>query len=120
MRRASPSTIAVLPTPGSPINITEFARSQIEVRRKMLEEGRQLEALLQPLFAKLHIAHARVQPAHPHVRLHTVASQNRHWDALRFLEHSREQIRRFNRLASRTARLMQRELEDELRRRRHP
>ena len=28
MRRASPSTIAVLPTPGSPINITEFARSR--------------------------------------------------------------------------------------------
>ena len=28
MRRASPSTIAVLPTPGSPMSITEFERSR--------------------------------------------------------------------------------------------
>ncbi len=38
-----------------------LARQQIQVSGEMLQERRQLEALLQPLFAQLHVAHARAE-----------------------------------------------------------
>ena len=39
-----------------------LARQQVQVGREMLQERRQLEALLQPLLAQLHVAHAAGQP----------------------------------------------------------
>ena len=38
-----------------------LAREQVQVGREMLEERRQLEPLLQPLLAQLHVAHPRGQ-----------------------------------------------------------
>ena len=84
----------------------------------MFEKRRELEALLQTLVAQLHVAHPRVEPGGQHLRLDTVAPENRHRDALRLLEHRRKQIGRFDRLTARAARMVQRELEDELARRR--
>ena len=95
-----------------------LAREQVQIRGEMLEERRQLEPLLQALFAQLHVAHFRVQPVREHFGLDAVAPDDRYGNALRFLKHRREQIGRFNRLASGAAAMVQRELEDELRRRR--
>ena len=95
-----------------------LARQQVQVGREVLEERRQLEPLLQPLFAQLQVAHARGQPRDEHVRLDAVAPQDRHRHALRFLEHRGKQVGRFDRLPAGAAGVVQRELEDELGRRR--
>ena len=94
-------------------------REQIQVRREVLQERRQLEALLQALLAQLHVAHPRVEAGHQHFGLDAVAAQDRHRNALRLLEDGGEQIGRFDRLAAGAAGVVERELEDELRRRRH-
>ena len=93
-------------------------REQVQVGREVLQERRQLEALLQPLLAQLDVAHPRVQPGHEHFRLDAVAPQDRHRHALRFLEHRGEQVGGFDRLPAGAAGVMQRQLEDELGRRR--
>jgi hypothetical protein len=85
---------------------------------KVLEERRQLEPLLEPLFTQLHVAHPRVQPRHQHLRLDAVAPQDGDGDALRLLEDGGKQIGGFQRLAAGPAGVMQRQLEDELGRRR--
>src|SRR5918996_2735967 len=97
-----------------------LARQQIQVGRKVFQERGELEPLLQTLFSELHIAHAGVQTRHEHLRLDTVPAKNRDWYALRLLENGREQICRFNGLAPGATSMMERQLEDELRRRRHP
>ena len=96
-----------------------LAGEQVQVRREMFEERRQLEALLQPLFAQLHVAHPRVQSRHQHLRLDAVAPEDRHGHALRFLEYGGEQVGGFNRLPAGPAGVMKRQLEDQLCRRRH-
>ena len=96
-----------------------LAREQVQVGREVLQERRQLEALLQPLLAQLHVAHPRGQPRHQHVRLDAVAAEDRHRHALRFLEHGRKQVGGFDRLAAGAAGVVERQLEDELGRRRH-
>ena len=96
-----------------------LTRQQVQVGREMFQERRQLEPLLQPLFAQLHVAHARGQPRDQHLGLDAVAAENRHRHALRFLEHGREQVGRFDRLPAGAAGVVQRQLEDELGRRRH-
>ena len=95
-----------------------LARQQIQVGREMLEERRQLEALLQPLLAQFHVAHPRGESRHQHLRLDAVAPQDRDRHALRFLEDGGKEVGRFDRLASSPAGVMQRQLEDELGRRR--
>jgi len=94
-------------------------REQVQVGGKVLQERRQLEPLLQPLFPKFHVTHARVQTSHEHLRLDTVASKDRHRDALGFFEDGGKQIGRLDGLPAGSARVMQRQLEDELGRRRH-
>ena len=145
MRRASPSAIAVLPTPGSPSSSTELARSRwqrisstlihlrvaaehrrdlvlarelVQVGREVLEERRQLEALLQPLLAQLVVAHPRGQAADERFRLDAVAPDDRDRDALRLLEDRREQIGRLDGVPAAAAGVQQRELEQQLGRRR--
>ena len=145
MRRASPSAIAVLPTPGSPISITELARSRwqrisstcwISLSRPKTGGSLSCRASRFRLVAKCFrnggssnrffsrssrssMSRIRVVEArHQHVRLDAMAAQDRHRDALRFLEDRREQVGRFDRLASRAAGVMERQLEDELGRRR--
>ena len=54
-----------------------------------------------------------------HFRLDAVAAEDRHRHALRLLEHGGEQVGRFDRLAAAAARVVQRQLEDELGRGRH-
>ena len=93
-------------------------REQVQVGGEVLEERRQLEALLQPLLAQLHVAHPRGQARHQHVRLDAVAPENRHRHALRFLEDRGEEVGRLDGLAAGAAGMMQRQLEDELGRRR--
>ena len=94
-------------------------REQVQVGGEVLQERRQLEPLLQPLLAQLEVAHARVQARDEHVGLDAVAPQDRDRHALRFLEQRREQVDGFNGLPAGPAGVVQRELEDELRRRRH-
>ena len=84
----------------------------------MLQERRQLEALLQPLLAQLVIAHARRQPRDQRFRLDAVAADDRDGDALRLLEDGREQVGRFDRVPAGAAGVEQRELEQQLGRRR--
>ena len=95
-----------------------LTREQVEVGGEVLEERRQLEALLQPLVAQLHVAHPRVQSGDEHLRLDAVAAQDRDRNALRLLEHGGEQVGGFDRLPAGAAGVMQRQLEDELGRRR--
>ena len=54
-----------------------------------------------------------------HFRLDAVAAQDRDRHALRFLEHRREQVGGFDRLPAGAAGVVERQLEDELGRRRH-
>ncbi len=60
-----------------------------------------------------------LQREHEHLGLDAVPPENRDRHALRFLEHRREQVGGFDRLAAGAAGVMQRQLEDELGRRRH-
>ena len=84
----------------------------------MLEEGRQLETLPQPLFAKFVVAHPRGDSRDQHLGFNAMVPDERHRDALALLENGREQVGRFDRLTPRPARLVKRQLEHELRRRR--
>ena len=145
MRRASPSTIAVLPTPGSPISITELARSRwqrisstcwISLSRPNTGGSLSWRASRLRLVAKCfrnggsskrffsrssRSSMSRIRAFSrddEHFRLDAVAPQDRHRHALRFLEHGREQVGGFDRLAAGAAGVVQRELEDELGRRR--
>jgi hypothetical protein len=90
----------------------------IEVRREMFEERGQLETLLQPLLAKLMVAHPGGEPRHQRFRLDAVAPDDRDRNPLGLLENRREQIRGLDRVAARAAGVQQGELEQELRRRR--
>ena len=54
-----------------------LARELIEVGGEVLEERRQLEALLQPLLAQLVIAHPRGEPRDQRLRLDAVAADDR-------------------------------------------
>ncbi len=146
IRRASPSTIAVLPTPGSPMSITELARSRwqrisitccissvaaeerrdlvlprelVQVGREVLQERRQLEPLPQALLALLEVAHPRRDARHEQLGLDAVPPDDRHGNALALLEDRREQVDRLDRLAARAARVVERQLEQQLGRRRH-
>ena len=95
-----------------------LAREEVQVRGKVFQERRQLEALLQTLFPQLQVAHPGIQPRHQHLRFNAMAAENRDGHSLRFFEDGRKQIGGFNRLPAGTAGMMQRQLEDELRRRR--
>ena len=79
-----------------------LARQQIQVGREVLEERRQLEALLQPLLAQLHVAHrARRAGDTSTLGLDAVAAQDRHRHALRLLEHRGKQVDRLDASAGR-------------------
>ena len=95
-----------------------LARQQIQVGGEVLEERRQLEALPQPLLAQLVVAHPGGDSRDEHLRLDAVTADDRDRNALAFLEDGREQVRRLDRLAAGAARLMERQLEHELGRRR--
>ena len=58
----------------------------------MLEERRQLEALAEPLFTQLVVAHPRRDARDEHFGLDAVVANDRHRNALAFLEDRREQI----------------------------
>ena len=92
----------------------------VEVGGEVLEKRRQLEALLQPLLAKLMIAHPGREPGHERVRLDAVSADDRHRDPLRLFEDRGEQVGGLDRVAAGAARVEQRQFEEELRRRRHP
>jgi hypothetical protein len=96
-----------------------LSRELVQVRREVLEERRKLETLLEPLVAQLVVAHARGEPGDDRFRLDPVAADDRHRDALRLLEDGREEIRGFDRVPARSARVQERELEEEPRRGRH-
>ena len=70
-----------------------LARQQVQVGREVLQERRQLEALLQTLLAQLHVAHAGAEPGHEHVGLDAVPPQDRHRHALHLFEHGGEHDR---------------------------
>ncbi len=91
-----------------------LAREQVEIRREVLQERRQLEPLLQTLFSELQVTHACVQTRHEYLRLDAVPAKNRYRDTLRFFENRGKQIGGFNGLAARPAGMVQRQLEDEL------
>ncbi len=93
---------------------------EVQVGGEVLEERRQLEALLEPLVAKLDVPHPRIEPRDEHARLDAVVAQDRHGHPLALLEHGGKQIGRFNRLTARAARVVQRQLEHEPGRRRDP
>ena len=95
-----------------------LARELVQVGGEVLEERRQLEALLQPLLAQLVVAHPRGEPRHERFRLDAVAADDRDRDALRLLEDRREQVGRFDGVPAGAAGVQQRELEQQLGRRR--
>ena len=86
----------------------------VHVGGEVLQEWRQLESFLEPLFAQLHVAHPRMKPRHQHVRLDAVAPQDRDRNALRLFEHGREEIGRLDGLTAGAAGVMEREFEDQL------
>ena len=94
-------------------------RELVQVGGEVFEKRRQLEALLQPLFAQLVIAHAGRQTRHQRVGLDAVPADDRDGDPLRLFEDGREEVGRFDRVAAAAARMQQRQLEEELGRRRH-
>jgi hypothetical protein len=96
-----------------------LARELIEVGREVLEEGRQLEPLLHALFLQLVIPHPRGEPRDERLRFDAVAADDRHRDALRFLEDGREEVGRLDRVAAAAARVQERQLEQQFRRRSH-
>ena len=65
---------------------------QVEVRREVLEERRQLESLAQTLLAQLVVAHPRRNSRHEDLRLDPVPPDDRHGAALALLEDCRKQI----------------------------
>ena len=95
-----------------------LARELVQVGREVLEERRQLEALLQPLLVQLVIAHPRGETGDERLRLDAVAADDRHRDALRLLEDRREEVGRLDGVAAAAARVQQRQLEEQLGRRR--
>ena len=74
----------------------------IQVGGEVLEERRQLEALLQALLAQLVVAHPRRQPRHQRLGLDAVTADDRDRDALRLFEDRREQVGRFDRCDGRS------------------
>ncbi len=93
-------------------------RELIQVRGEVLEKRRQLEALLEALLAQLVVAHPRREPRHEGLGLDAVAPDDRDGNALRLLEDRREEVRRFDGVAARAAGVQQRQLEEQLGRRR--
>src|SRR5215208_1750698 len=91
-----------------------FASQQIQVRRKMFQEGRQLETLAQALLPQFVVPNPGGDARHEDLRLDTMVANDRYGNALAFLENRLEQVGRFDRLPSGTARLMEGELEHEL------
>ena len=61
-------------------------RQQIQVRRKVLEERRQLEPLPQPLFAEFVVPHPGGNSRHKDLRLDAMAANDRDRNALALLE----------------------------------
>ncbi len=93
-------------------------RELVQIGGEVLQERRQLEALLQPLFAQLVVAHPRREPGDERLRLDAVAADDRDGNALRLFEDRREEIGRFDRVPAGAAGVQQRELEQQLGRRR--
>ena len=93
-------------------------REQVQVGREVLEERRQLEALAQPLLAQFVVAHPGGDARHEHLGLDAVAANDGNRNALALLEDRREQVGRLDRLAAGAARLVERQLEHQLGRRR--
>ena len=146
IRRASPSTIAVLPTPGSPMSMTELARSRwqrisstcwislsrpktggslscrasrLRLVAKCLRNGGSSKRFLRRSSRSSMSRIRAAQPGRQHLGLDAVAAEDRHRNALALLEHRGEQVGAFNRLPAAAAGVMERQLEDELGRRRH-
>jgi hypothetical protein len=61
-------------------------REQIEIGGEVLQEWRQLEALAQPLFTQLVVAHPGGDSRHEDLRLDAVPTDDRHGNSLAFLE----------------------------------
>src|ERR1043166_8464199 len=96
-----------------------LAREQVEIRREVLEERRQLEPLAQALFTQLVVAHPRRDPRDENSGLDAVVPDDRHRHALALLEDRREEIRRLDRLPSCAAGPMKGQLEKKIGRRAH-
>jgi hypothetical protein len=89
----------------------------IQVRGEMLEKRRQLEALLQPFFVELVIAHPRGEPRDERLGLDTVPPDDRDGNSLSLFKDCREQIGRLDRVPSGPGGMQQRQLEQQLGRR---
>jgi hypothetical protein len=94
-----------------------LTRQQVQVDGKVLQEGRQLESLLQSFLAHFHVPHTRRDFRDEHFRVHSMLAHDGHRNALSVCENRHEQIRRLNRLPPHPAGVMKRELEHEIRRR---
>jgi hypothetical protein len=95
-------------------------RELVEIRGEMLEERRQFEPLLEPLFAELVVAHPRGKTGDERFGLDAVTPDDRDRNALRFLENRGEKIGCLNHVPAGSARMQQRELKQEPRRGGHP
>ena len=93
-------------------------RQLIEVGGEVLQERRQLEPLFQPFLTQLVIPHAGCQPRHQRLGFDAMTTDDRHRDPLRLFEDRREQVGGFDRVPTETARMQQRQLEQQLRGRR--
>ncbi len=92
----------------------------IQVRGEVLEERRQLEPLPEPLVAQLVVAHAGREPGHDRFRLDPVPANDRDGNPLCLLEDGGEQVDGFDVVATQTAGVQERQLEEQTRRRREP
>ena len=96
-----------------------LAREQVQVRREVLEERRQLELLLQPLVVALDVADAGRDARDQRLGLDARLAHDRGRHALAVLEQRGEEVSRLQRLAPGARRVVMCELEHQLRRRRH-
>jgi len=93
-------------------------RQLVQVGREVLQEGRQLELLPQPFLPLLEVTHPGGDPGHEQLRLDPVPPDDGHGNALALLEDGREEVGRLDGLPAGAARMVERQLEQELRRRR--
>ena len=87
---------------------------QVQVRRKVLEERRQLESLAQMLLTNLVLSHARSDTRHKHFRLDSMTTNDGDGNALALFENGREQIARLDGLPAAAAGLMKCKFQHEL------
>ncbi len=96
-----------------------LAGQQIQVRREMLQKRRELELLAKTLLVALDVADAGGDARHERFGVDAGLAKHSGGHSLAVLEQRREDIGRFDRRASGASGVVERQLEYELRRRRH-